>query len=605
MASRLAQEEDRMNVLHRELELDATQCREDTRTVAASLSSTYAVERGYGQEVLLHGRDNVDLAREPLPLLVGHGTDQLPIGTVSDLTLTGDKLRGVLRFGLSARAQEVWNDVKAGVLRSLSIGYQILHGTQRGEQYVVDRWQPLEVSIVSVPADPHVGIGRSFYHSQTKGTTTMEQTTTNEQWSLEEKSERRAKAERGLVIAELWAIGEKFQCEDLARKAIRDGWSVSELKEAVMASRGKAKPVIESAAIGLSDREADAFSLTRAIVAMERGDWSLAPFEKEASDAVAQRLRRPAQGVFVPLDVQRRTLLKSTNSAGGYTVATETMGGNMVELLRNASLVKQLGATVLGGLVGDVAIPKATGGASMYWVPEDTAPTASTPVLGQIALTPKTVGGYTDISRKLLLQSSIDVEAFVRRDLALGLGVELDRVCITGNSNSGEPLGILNVSGIGAVVGGDNGLAPAWAHVVDLESEVAVDNANVGSLAYLTNAKVRGKLKKTLKNSASGSDYIWPDTRETDGFGTLNGYRVGVSNNVPSTLTKGNSSVCSALIYGDFASLLIGEWGTLDLLVDPYTHSASGTVRVRILQDVDVAVRHAESFAAMKDALTA
>jgi hypothetical protein len=126
-----------------------------------------------------------------------------------------------------------------------------------------------------------------------------------------------------------------------------------------------------------------------------------------------------------------------------------------------------------------------------------------------------------------------------------------------------------------------------------------VANADVGTLAYLTNAKVRGKLKGTSKVSGQNG-FVWEA-----GNTPLNGYRCGVTNAVPSNLTKGTGTNLSAILFGNFADLVIGMWGTLDLMVDPYTGSTAGTVRVVALQDVDVAVRHVESFATMVDAVTA
>jgi HK97 family phage major capsid protein len=253
---------------------------------------------------------------------------------------------------------------------------------------------------------------------------------------------------------------------------------------------------------------------------------------------------------------------------------------------------------MLTGLVGNIAIPRQTGGATAYWVAESGAPTESAQAFDQVTMSPKTVGAFSDISRKLLLQSSIDIESFVRRDLATVLGLAIDLAGINGSGASNQPTGVLNVSGIGSVAGGTNGLAPTFAHIVELETDVAVANADIGSLGYMTNAAVRGKLKTTEKASSTGQ-FVWEG-------GELNGYRAKVSNQVPSNLTKGTSSgVCSAIIFGNWADLIIGMWGGLDLMVDPYTGSTAGTVRVVALQDVDVAVRHAESFSAMKDALTA
>ena len=149
------------------------------------------------------------------------------------------------------------------------------------------------------------------------------------------------------------------------------------------------------------------------------------------------------------------------------------------------------------------------------------------------------------------------------------------------------------------MIGGANGAAPTWAHIVELESDVAVLNALVDDMAYLTNAAVRGKLKTTSKVSGQNG-FIWEN-----GDTPVNGYRAAVTNAVPSNLTKGTGTNLSAIIFGNFRDLVIGMWGGLDLMVDPYTGSTAGTVRVLALQDVDVAVRYTESFATMVDALTA
>jgi HK97 family phage major capsid protein len=257
---------------------------------------------------------------------------------------------------------------------------------------------------------------------------------------------------------------------------------------------------------------------------------------------------------------------------------------------------------VLAGLVGDVAIPKQTGGATAYWVGESGSPTEGAQTVGQVALSPKTVGAFTDISRKLLKQSSIDVEAFVRNDLTSVLALAIDYAALHGPGSGNAPTGIAATSGIGDVAGGTNGLAPAWSHIISLETEVAQDNADVGRLAYMSNAKVRGKLKATPRTATYGDIMVWePNAGNTP----VNGYPFYVTNQVSSTLTKGSSSgVCSAIFFGNWADLVMGMWGGLDILVDPYTGGTAGTVRVIALQDVDIAVRHAQSFAAMLDALT-
>jgi len=192
------------------------------------------------------------------------------------------------------------------------------------------------------------------------------------------------------------------------------------------------------------------------------------------------------------------------------------------------------------------------------------------------------------------------VEAFVMRNLATNLGLGIQLAAIAGTGTSNQPSGLLTRV-TPAVIGGTNGLAPTWDHIIDLETNVANSNADIGTMGYLVNAKTRGKLKRTQKFSGTNGDPIWDrNTGEP-----LNGYRAATTNAVPSNLVKGSSgATCSAILFGNFADLMIGMWGATDLIRDPYTASSSGGVRIVALQDVDVNVRNVESFATMVDALT-
>ncbi len=262
-------------------------------------------------------------------------------------------------------------------------------------------------------------------------------------------------------------------------------------------------------------------------------------------------------------------------------------------------VINRMGTRMLTGLVGQVAIPKQTGAATAYWVAENGSPTEGAQTFGQVTMSPKTVGAFTDISRRLTLQSSVDVESMVQQDLATVLGLAIQQAAINGSGASNQPSGLLTLITAG-ILGGTNGAAPTWANIIALETAVAVANADVGTLGYLTNAKVRGKLKVTEQFATTNGKPVW-----AEGNAPLNGYQAGVTNAVPSNLTKGTASgICSAILFGNFADLMIGMWGTLDLMVDPYTGSTAGTIRVVALQDVDVAVRNTESFATMIDALT-
>ena len=388
---------------------------------------------------------------------------------------------------------------------------------------------------------------------------------------------------------------------ELAMKSIQAGHTVEQFQlEAIRALASKPIPTSD---IGLSEKEVRQFSVVRAIHALanptDAGAQRAAAFEFEASRAVGDKMGKSARGFFVPTDVQKRDLLVGTPTAGGNLVATELLSGSFIELLRNAMVINRMGTRMLSGLVGQIAIPKQTGAATAYWVAENGAPTESQQTIGQVTMSPKTVGAFTDISRKLTLQSSISVEQMVNQDLATVLGLAIQQAAISGTGASNQPSGLLTLV-TPSVIGGVNGLSPTWAHIVALETNVAVGNADIGTLGYLTNTKVRGKLKTTEKFGGSNGQPVY-----ADGATPLNGYMAGITNAVPSNLVKGSSgATASAILFGNFADLVIGMWGGLDLMVDPYTGSTAGTVRVVALQDVDVAVRNVESFATMVDALT-
>jgi len=373
----------------------------------------------------------------------------------------------------------------------------------------------------------------------------------------------------------------------------------------------KNKPVSQLAQmdgrIGLGERELKDYSILRGIRAMvefrngRANAWEvIAPFEHEVSQAVSKRMGKTPQGFWVPEDVTRekRDLDVATNASGGYFKATEQQ--SMIELLRNRLVLGTAGARTITGLVGDVAFPKQTAAATAYWVTEGNAPTESQQTIGQVLMQPKAVAAWTDYTRKLINQASVDIENFVRSDLAAVLARAIDAAGLHGASNG--PTGVAATSGIGSVVGGTNGAAPTWVHITQLEREVAIDNADVGSLAYLTNPKVRYKLRNTYRNATYGEIPIWGDNPQQP----LNGYPSLVTNQVSSTLTKGSASgTCSAIFFGDWSAMIMGFWSGLDILVDPYSLSTTGSHRVVAFQDVDIAVRHAESFAAMLDALPA
>ena len=579
------------------------------RTATLAFASETEYERYWGVEILDCTSTSMRTGRlrSGANLLCDHDTKDV-VGVIESVEIGADRVgRAVVRFGKSARAEEVWQDVVDGIRRNVSVGYMIhkaqLIETKDGlETYRVIDWEPYELSLVSVPADASVGVGRSA------------ETLAPAQASPEAPAPIPTQTERTIMTDVIEVVAQRNHASeiskiaatipggaDLAMSAIQRGLTTEQFQsEALRALSSKPVPTSD---IGLDKKELKNYSVMRAINAManpgDRAAQEAAAFERSCSEAVGKVMGKTARGFFMPSDVQKRDLTAGTGNAGGFTVATDMRASDFISALRNAMVIDGLGARMLTGLVGNVAIPKQSGAGTAYWVAENAAPTESQQLLAQVTMTPKTVGAYTDISRRLLIQSSIDVESMVQTDLATVLGLAIQQAAISGSGASNQPTGITTAITAG-VIGGTNGLAPTWQHMIDLETAIASANADVGSMAYLTNAKVRGKLKSTQKFASTNGMPVWDA-----GDMPINGYRAGITNAVPSNLVKGTSgATCSAILFGNFADLVIGMWGSLDLLVDPYTGSSAGTIRVVTLQDCDIAVRNVESFATMVDALT-
>ena len=354
---------------------------------------------------------------------------------------------------------------------------------------------------------------------------------------------------------------------------------------------------------GNFEAECRAFSLTKAIAAQLPNSTVDAGREREISQELARRSGRAFSGIAVPTQVFEERVHTTALPAGGpgsNIIATDYRGDLFIDRLRNAIKVRQLGATVLSNLVGNVDIPRLKGSVTTGWVAENSALTASDAQFEKISLTPKHVGALAEYSRNMLQQASPDVEQLLRRDMALMLGEAVDLAAINGSGASNQPLGILGTSGIGSVAIGTNGGPITWSSVIDLIA--AVENVNGMGSGFFTNTKVTKSARKTLKTTAdTASNMVQTDPN------ALAGYPLQTSNLVPSNLTKGTSSgVCSALIFGNWADLLLGYWSELDVLVNPYESTAysKGNVQIRAMVTMDVKVRQPSSFAAIQDLTT-
>ena len=579
-------------IQHRATDMSSGAIDEETRRVKIAVSSEEPVERNFGKEILDHTEKSVDLSflkSGRAPLLLDHDPRQ-QIGVVEDVTLDGSSrvLRATVRFGKNGMAKEVFDDVTDGIRANISVGYSVNKMEREGEDsYRVKSWSPMEVSVVSIPADQSVGVGRSKDISPEPQTETIEIKETQMSDIDINVVADEARSARNKEVAAIIELGAKHQRSDIATKAVAENKSLDQFRGKLLEVIGD-KP-LETAEVGLSKDEVRDFSVMRAIRAManpsDRQAQEEARFEMEVSEAAQRATGRSARGVMLPTEVLRSWAKRDVNTSDDSAlIAEDFRGGDFVDVLRNASSVMAAGATVLNGLQGDVVIPKKSAASTAGWIATEGAASAeSEPTFGQITMSPKVVGAHTQITRLMMQQSSLDIENLIRNDLAQGIALSIDAGALSGSGSSGQPTGISATSGINTPTN-FAAATPTFAEVVAMETAVAEDNALLGNLAYILPASMYGALKTALKDAGSGQFVVGPD-------GQINGYNAIVSNQV----TAGD------LYFGNFADALIGLYGGLDIVVDPYSNSTSGTVNVTALQTVDVAVRHAVSFAYNND----
>lgn len=611
----------------------------EKRTVDLSFSSEAPVERWYGTEILSHDTKAVNLDRMKsgrANLLVNHDPSDW-VGVVESARVDGDRIaRATVRFGNSARANEVFQDVQDGILQSVSVGYSrdemklTKQGKDSPDEYTVTRWTPFEASLVTIPADQQVGVGRAAEAEKPANLATHRKvnvmtTKTQEEMAAEAEAQKAeavvaAKAKREKDEREaLEALGLKsaLEVEGGRRRAItnlaqmnniadntRDAWvnqgysleevSVDLLK--IKEEQGKRNPQPASR-LGIAQNEVRRFSLTRAILACRDNNWKDAGFELECSRAVAQKLGKVAEPTkfYIPFEILerqfdpvmldqmrgqmgRRDLTVATAGAGGFLVGTENIG--FIEMLRNRSVAFRMGARRLSGLTGAVTVPRQSAAATAVWLANEASTiTESQQTFVQMALTPKSVGAYTEISRQLLLQSSPGAEGIVTDDLAQQVALAADLAVLEGSGAGGQPTGISGTAGIGGVTG----TSLASAGVIEFQTDVASSNVEPMRGGYVTTAAVAGLLMTRPELPTTGTERLWKGNIWN---GSLFDFPAMTSNQL----------TAASMIFGDWLEVVVGEWGVLEVEVNPYANFQAGVIGVRAIYSMDVGVRRPFAF---------
>jgi HK97 family phage major capsid protein len=498
---------------------------------------------------------------------------------------------------------------------------------ETGERdYRVTDWEPFEISFVSVPFDPTVGVGRSMDlepepekpeptdpETAEPETPESEDTGTDESRALDSategtiktptpaivtsETERKQtmsdlnkddilKAERARVGA-IRAMGVKFNLDEkMVERAIETDVDAMDFRAdvlEVLSSRSAEETAPND--LDLSERDASRFSITRAIRANESNDWKGAEFELECSNEIAERTGEESRGFYLPIDIAVRAALATGAGAGladaSGIVATDTAADKFIKVLKSKAVLGRLGATYLPGLIGDLSIPKQSGTSTAYWLGEDGDVSDSDFLIGNVLLSPKTIAAAVPITRRLMKQDSLAVDSLIINDILGNIALGIDLAGIEGDGTSNTPLGLVNTLGVNTVTiaaAATTGV-PTFAETVAFESAIDADDALEGSLAYLTTAPIAGGLKTSPLDAGSGRFILEQ--------GQANGYSV----------VKSNQIAAKRIAFGDWTNLLIAMWGALDMRTDTSTKAKSDGVVLRGFQDVDVALRQAQGFA--------
>lgn len=593
--------------------ITATRADDGRVTLEFPASSDIEVERWWGTEVLSHDKESVRMERidgKAAPLLFNHNWDD-PVGMIDSGTLKDGRLYVTANLFDTARAKEVQAMIDGG-LRNVSIGYEIhtMEEEPKKQRFTATSWTPLEVSIVTIPADPSVGIGRSAEEStkpvritraicEPGGHMTIEEnaavgnaadptaTVTPNGTAAQQATPLQIETSRRNAIINL-AKAQNLD-ERMTNHWISTGASLEQVSEDVLAVvKERSKAASSPAHLGMAPKEVEQYSVVRAVRAALSKDWSKAGLELEAHKAIMGRSgAQPRNGnsFFVPMDVQvrsagRRDMTVAGVSGSQYLVSTDNLSSSFIDLLRNDSVVLGLGATRLTGLTGNITIPRMTAGGTAYWLgDENTAITESQATLGQVSLTPKNVAALTEVTHQLIQQSDPSVEQMVMNDLAQVLALAVDVACLRGSGGSGQPQGIVGTSGVGSF---DTDATDPYGDVLNAQADVGAANALRPGCAYVADL-ASAVLLSGRSRFANTDTPVWNGNLLD---ATMAGF--------PAKAT--NQMGANTMLFGWWPSIIVAEWGMLELAVNPFSDFTRGLSQIRAWYTMDTAMRYPAAF---------
>ncbi|WP_313111848.1 phage major capsid protein [Pseudescherichia sp.] len=560
------------------------------REVLLSFSSETPVERYINgkayNEILIHTAESVDLTRlkDGAPLLFNHDYDS-HIGTVDTASIDPDRVgRALVRFSSVGLGAEKFAMVQERTLQKVSVGYEILDYVIDGDNLLVTRWMPIEISMVSVPADNYVGIGRKLSDEEIElpedaSTQSEEEETTQESepesedesqdvstepeaeesraeedetntdensstdnTSLENESDEREKInkEEEQRIKELRSMGSLFKVD--AETAIQEGLSVTDFKRSL-----KNKPIHN-----VKENKMENI-LSNAIRSITSG-------------VADENLQRTERGIVIPVNA-----LRTSTTVGGAALVKEDMVDSYIDLLRANSILSRFNVQVFSGLAGNgnLVIPVASGMGSAFGI---VAEGADSPIHDSVwtnkTLSPKTFTGSTSITRTLQMSNGA-TERFVSEQLVKKAASDLENLVLAKVYSQATK---------------QTATAFDMAAIETAIETLGTANVAVENLTAIVHPSVYSQLRQTPVAGNTAAKMMVEGYREDQWL--LDEVRVIVSTRVPA------DTIC----IGNFDEIILAQWEDLVIDRDTTTQRASQGLVLRAFAYIDYDVEHAESF---------
>lgn len=580
----------------------------DNRTVSLAFSSENPVVRTIGgqeyNEILLHNSENVNLERlqNKAALLFNHDFDN-HIGVIESASIDPDHIgRALVRFSSVGIGAEKFEMVREGTLSKVSVGYSILDYRIEGDNLLITQWEPYEISMVSVPADDFVGVGRSLEQDEQEQTeepvnesepdqTATESTDDGTEPSTEEiqEAEEVERATEQDEVSETDSINnteqsdsstdsnseseQDVQTEEEPKDEFEEETRIAELKAISRTFNINAEITNSAISTGLS---IDAFK--RQVMNKQ----TIIKEDKKMEFSLNSLIRGMLDGE-VKADGKRGVVIKNTDfvRAGVNTtnakdvIHTDVLYGSFIDVLRAESVLKNFPVQMYTGLTSEIALPKLSGDftSAFGFISENGVSPEVDANFESVLMKPKTFTGSVPLSRSVV-KSCPQIEQIVTQAIVAGSAERLETLIMQGIVAAAQAAGKVQTVD-----------AYDYATIVAAQGALGDEGVPFSSISAVMSPQTKATLRATLRGTNTAAVYLFDD-------GDLCGVPA-----YDSKVLAGQDFV----IIGDFSKVAIAQWGdALELDLDDTTNRNRGSVIARVWADIDFVLTNPEAFRVIK-----